>query len=732
MADLDPELQREMAELTRMLNGLSASTEDLEKGMKAFKKATKDGAKMIPGALGGLAIDIGKGDTSFKSLNKVIDVASDALGGMAKTIPYAGEAINAGIKATAEAAKFMLGQMDASAKAFNELGQVGGLTASGMSGLQKQFTQSGLQLGTFTKLVGDNAMALARFKGTTGEGAETFSAAIGQLTQGKDDSLRRLGLSSDQIGATVGAFVTQQTRLGRSQNMDAIQLAAGAKQYAIELDKLQRVTGYSREELQKQQDASLSESRFRSNVDELYAQGREKEAKALQDMDSRMSKLGPALGQGVRDLTSGSANTDAARRLVASTNGAATGIMARLKSGEITADQANDEMLDALEANSSAMQQTAKFTNGVSDSFVAWNQVSDALNSRRKGAAATADKEQAALLAGTDDLTKKTVEAQKRMEKMSIGLQQLGFKGLPYAASAVDAVTKSMDTLVESINKALGITGKSKDEIKKEREEKSQAAQKTATGMDMGGAETATAGEAQLTPAEQKKSGEATKPGEAAKPGAPPATPGAPAPAPGAQPAAPSDKAVAGKSLSGVNEGLANAIKAAASEYMSVTGKPVQVTSAIRSKEEQQKLYDDYKAGKSKFPAAPPGQSKHALGTAVDIDSGTANAMAQKGILGKYGLGQPVAGDPVHIERISAAEGAMLSGPQQGYQPNLTMHGTEAIVPIDTPAVSGGGAPSGNTSNAEMMTMQLNKLEELAGIFKNQLYVDEKLLKYSS
>ena len=464
MADIDPALQQEMAELAKAMQGLDTSTKDATKGLDAFNKAALQGAKDITKGMGGFAKGLGEGDTSFKSLNKVIDVASDAMGGMAKTIPYAGEAINAGIKATAEAAKFMLNQMDQSAKAFNDLGKVGGLTASGMSGLQKQFTQSGLQLGTFTKLVGDNAMALARFKGTTGEGAETFSEAVGQLTIGSDDSLRRLGMSGDQIGATVGAFVTQQTRLGKSQAMDAAQLAAGAKQYAIELDKLQRLTGYSREELQKQQDASLSESRFRSNVDELYAQGREKEAKELQAMDSRMSKLGKDLGQGVRDLTSGSANTDAARRLVASTNGAATGIMARLKAGEITADQANDEMLDALEANKDAMQITAKYTNGVSDSFVAYNQVSDALNSRRKGAAAQANKEQGALLAGQDDLTKSTTKAQKDMEKMSIGLQQLGFKGLPYAAKAVDAVTESMDNLVESVNKALGIKGKSKEE----------------------------------------------------------------------------------------------------------------------------------------------------------------------------------------------------------------------------------------------------------------------------
>jgi hypothetical protein len=714
MADLDPELLREVQELTRLLKGLSASTEELDKGSKALKKAMKDGVKSIPGALGGFAMDIAKGDTSFKSLNKVIDVASDAMGGMAKTLPYAGEAINATIKATAEAAKFMLGQMDASAKAFNDLGKVGGLTASGMSGLQKQFTQSGLQLGTFTKLVGDNAMALARFKGTTGEGAETFSEAVGQLTIGSDDSLRRLGMSGDQIGATVGAFVTQQTRLGRSQNMDAKQLADGAKQYAIELDKLQRVTGYSREELQKQQDASLSESRFRSNVDELYAQGKEKEAKALQDMDSRMSKLGPALGQGVRDLTSGSANTDAARRLVASTNGAATGIMARLKSGEITADQANDEMLDALEANKDAMLQTAKFTNGVSDSFVAWNQVSDALNSRRKGASATAGKEQAALLAGTDDLTKSTTTAQKNMEKMSIGLQKLGFKGLPYAAKAVDTVTESMDNLVETINKSLGIKGKSKEEIKKEREEKSQAAEK----------------EAEKKAVEEEKKSTAPGAPEQAGPPAPKAAPSAPG-----QSKPTSQEDLAGMGLK-IKKGDVQAKDGQLSPQIIEMAKQIQ--GGIPGFSYFSGFNDLYHRGKDD-------PSKHKEGLAVDfalasppsVEQGQQIAAMLKSMGASYvkdeynGSSKNKVGGHMHAE-VSAADGALLSGPQQGYQPNLTMHGTEAIVPIDTPAVSGGGAPSGSTSNAEMMTMQLKKLEELAGIFKNQLYVDEKLLKYSS
>lgn len=692
MADLDPELIREMQELTKLMQGLNTSTKDAEKGWDAFKKATVDGAKMIPGAMGGLALDIGKGDTSFKSLNKIVDVASDAMGGMAKTIPYAGEAINAGIKATAEAAKFMLGQMDASAKAFNELGKVGGLTADGISGLQRQFTASGLQLNTFTKLVGDNAMALARFKGTTGEGAETFSKAVGQLTIGSDDSLRRLGMSGDQIGATVGAFVTQQTRLGKAQAMDAKQLADGAKQYALELDKLQRLTGYSREELQKQQDASLSESRFRANIDELYARGETDKAKALQDMDSRMSKLGKDLGQGVRDLTSGSANTDAARRLVASTNGAAAGIMARLKAGEITADQANDELLDALEANKDAMQITAKYTNGVSDSFIAYNQVSDALNSRRKGAAAQADKEQKGLLDGQDDLTKTTVKAQKDMEKMSIGLQELGFKGLPYATKAVEKVTESMDNLVESVNKALGIKGKSKEEIKKEREQQQKSAQ---------------------------------------------AAPGAPG-APGVAGAPGEVKPVSQKDLAGM--GLKIKAGDVQAEGSGISTKIIEMAKQVQANIPGFAYFSGFN---DKFHQEKAGTSQHAKGMAMDfaLSKPPSKEEGAKIVDMLKSMGATLAIDEYnapsakatagHIHaQVSAAEGALLSGPQQGYTPNLTMHGTEAIVPIDTPAT--GALATSGISSTEMMTIQLKKLEELTAIFKNQLYVDEKLLKYSS
>lgn len=48
-------------------------------------------------------------------------------------------------------------------------------------------------------------------------------------------------------------------------------------------------------------------------------------------------------------------------------------------------------------------------------------------------------------------------------------------------------------------------------------------------------------------------------------------------------------------------------------------GIQVTVTSAFRSTAEQRKLYDRFKRGLSKYPAARPGQSTHGTGYAFDL-----------------------------------------------------------------------------------------------------------------
>jgi hypothetical protein len=131
--------------------------------------------------------------------------------------------------------------------------------------------------------------------------------------------------------------------------------------------------------------------------------------------------------------------------------------------------------------------------------------------------------------------------------------------------------------------------------------------------------------------------------------------------------------------------------------------------------------------------------SNHNKGTAMDFtltDPKQADAITAM-IQGIPGISKVIneyanpssgaTGGHIHAE-ISAANGAILSGPASGYKPNLTMHGTEAVVPLNTQAqqaAAGVGTDSGD------MSAQLDKLDELISIMKSQLGVSTRIMQSS-
>jgi hypothetical protein len=69
----------------------------------------------------------------------------------------------------------------------------------------------------------------------------------------------------------------------------------------------------------------------------------------------------------------------------------------------------------------------------------------------------------------------------------------------------------------------------------------------------------------------------------------------------------------------------------------------------------------------------------------IDIPKTEAEIAAEKKAAAEKSPGVIDLGNGVEVEgqNVAAAGGAVLSGPQSGYKPNLTMHGTEAIVPLE-------------------------------------------------
>jgi hypothetical protein len=764
------DLQKAMADLSADMQGLGITAEDQEKGMKALKEATVTGVANVGKGLGSWAKSVGEGDTSFSSLTSVIDIATNALANMAKAIPIVGAGLSQTAKAAGEAGKFMLGQLDSTTKAFNQMGQVAAASAKGMSGLQQQFTTARLPLETFTKIVGDNAASFARWKDTTAEGTDAFSEIVGGLTDKGDMTLRRLGMSAEQIGQTTAAFINQQTRLGQSQRMTNAELIASTKQYAMDLDQLQKLTGQSAGNIQAQQDKMLSQARFRANIDEMVSDGRNSQARAIQNLQTEFAGFSEEMGQGVADLVSGTSEMGTAGgKLMASTGGAALDIMNRLKEGKLSQADASIELKNAMKAQQERQRQLGSQIDAAAAGTLEYSAVSDAVASIDKNAAKRASTTQKKQLDKSDDLTESTIKAQQQMENMNMELQKLGFQALPYVADAVDAVAVTIDKAIEFItNRLQGVK---------------PVAESTTTGMDMGGAEIITAGVAELTPAEQKKYGVTAS-------GKPPAT--APttttATSPTTTPAKPEEGGPAK-----TKEELANKIMMAESGGRNIdnrSGPGGKATSTatglfqftkdtfedlVKNSRADSPLYgktfDDYKQNTA--------LQYEAMSVLMEKNSG---ALTRRGIeptdanmylahfLGAGGAARALLAGPnalltdvVSKDQLAAnpslssmrtvadlqawadkkmgggeaspgktrtaAEGAVLSGPQQGYNPNTSMAGVE-VKPLNKQAMDAANLANGQASiDPQMFGLQMEQLDLLIASAKNQLAVKQRILK---
>jgi hypothetical protein len=725
------ELAQEMERLRNAVQGANEAVEDSTTGFKAAGKAFQDGSVEYAKAMGSFAKNLGKGDTSFSQLNSIVDVASNALAGMAKAIPFAGEAIAAGVKATGEASKFIIDQLQTTTKAFNDLGQVGALTAKGMTGLQQQFKTSGMSMDGFKKVVTDNAGTLARFGGVVGDGADKFTQAVGQIVDSDAGTeLRKLGFSADQIGQTAAGFLKQQTLLGKQNQLTQDQLRNGSVAYARELDELAKLTGANREQLEKQQQDALRESKFLASQLALEDAGKKKEAQAIRDYTSTIADAAPDTAKGLRDLATGTTTSAEAIKVSAATNGEAQAIQQRLNTGQIDAITAVHQLQEALKSNRSSLIEAGRV---IDDSASPYTKLSESVavmglqfddegKVRRKLEETTKGQ-----INKTDLLTDQTIKAQVNLEQMSRQIQSLGFTLMPAAATAIEKFTGALNQFLGFVAEKTGaeIPGIKKQNAKQAPSSGLVGAAKGAAAYGTAGAAVGTviapglgsaigAGVGAVVGGVAGYFGQANFPGGAAS-----------------GDLKPEDLLVFGNNTGDrqhfdqLEQNFKDKVLAAADQYYKATGQKLKINSAFRSFEEQKKAYDDYTSGRSRLPAAPPGSSNHEQGKGVDIQ----NYMDPQALqaLNAQSLYNNVPGDPVHF---SMAYGGIVSGPKSGYQGML--HGDEAVVPlaggrsipVEQPALTGS-----LQEQIGLLADNNNLLSELISLMSSNNSISSKILQ---
>ena len=460
--DYDPRLMREFmsqmqasGKITEELNDeIKQSNTSFAKLRREGLKNFSDGLRQVAGSSKALASNLAEGQRGFSVLDTAVDLTAGALKGLLGIIP----GVSSGIDAVAGASKLLINQMEKQVAGFQTLGETGALTEEGIEGFQRSMLQSGLTLEDYTKRIASSSRTLARFQGLTGTGAETFAEITRKLTQDTDVSLRRLGLSAEQMGESTEAFLTRQTRLGMSQGMTATQLAASTTSYIKELDVLSKVTGQSRKAIQDQQDAALSETRFRASMEGLRGTVDQGAINSIMNFQSSISDMDSTLGAGVRDLASGFTATEAARRAEFVTGGRASKIMAQLQSGQINELQAREQMQQALRDNREqlvfagrALGDNASIIGNTAGLFDIIN-AEMGTNGEFIKKATDAQKGQ---IGGANALTNNLVDVQRDLEKAQIEVQRLFFKAMPMAAKATKMFSDELSSALVKANNFL-------------------------------------------------------------------------------------------------------------------------------------------------------------------------------------------------------------------------------------------------------------------------------------
>jgi hypothetical protein len=277
---------------TPVTQDMANALKDAQKGIKGYSAAQANLFKALGKSVADISSAMYKGEQGAKGMADSIESVTTAL--TAFTFLLGGPLVKAISLVTMGLFKFgkvAAEQSDQLFKTYQDLAKTGAGAADGMKGVFDNMQKFGYgleQLDQMTALIRENSEALSTFGGTVLSGTKAFAGSMQEIQRSDiGRQFQRMGYTVDDINKYGAGYIKMQQMLGRSQSDIQKNLVDGTVKYTMELDKLARITGDTREAQEAKIAEAQAEDTYAATMDELAEQAAAGDASA----EARMKKL---------------------------------------------------------------------------------------------------------------------------------------------------------------------------------------------------------------------------------------------------------------------------------------------------------------------------------------------------------------------------------------------------------------------------------------------------------
>jgi len=311
-------LGKESEETAKSIDDLGKQSDETTGALGSLAKGATG---LIGGAFNALTAAIGSVVGAIPGFAGELLFGGNRISDFAQHIPLVGESLSGLTKAVE-------GQMDV----FRELSTIGAGFGNNMFELASVAGRSAIPQEEFANLLQSNAEGIRIFGNSIQDGARNFgrlSKELRQSTAGQD--LMAMGFTTQELNENLISY-SQLTQLsGRRANMTQEQLIQGSLEYSRELDKIAKLTGKSRKDIEAQQKAASLDIRRQMAIAEA--------GDNLRDRLSQVAAVSPEIEAALVDMADGVANDPLTQQLMA--NNATFAAQAK-NVKNMTAEQANN------------------------------------------------------------------------------------------------------------------------------------------------------------------------------------------------------------------------------------------------------------------------------------------------------------------------------------------------------------------------------------------------------